>query len=66
MKNLGAVTDNKDVATKEYVDNHTGVTAIVTTGTKIATVNGVDLYAPGTSYEEELNSAGGLTVTITG
>lgn len=62
MKYLGAITDDKDLVTKEYVDNHTGVTAIVTTGTKIATVNGVDLYAPATPTVTQ-NAQGVLTIT---
>ena len=56
MKYLGAITDDNDIATKKYVDDHAGGGDTVTasaqynSGTKIATItiNGsaVDIYVP--------------------
>lgn len=55
MKYLGAITNDNDIATKKYVDDHAGgstvtASAVYNAGTKIATitVNGtaVDIYVP--------------------
>lgn len=46
MKYLGAITDDNDIATKKYVDDATETTATYTSGVKIATVGGVDIYVP--------------------
>lgn len=46
MKYLGKITDNKDLVTKEYVDDASEVVQTLTTGTKIGSVGGTDLYAP--------------------
>lgn len=46
MKYLGKITDPKDLVNKEYVDNETEVVQTLTSGTKIGSVGGTDLYAP--------------------
>ena len=55
MKYLGSITNDLDIATKKYVDDHAGgdsvsASAVYNAGTKIATitVNGtaVDIYVP--------------------
>ena len=46
MKYLGAITDDNDIVTKKYVDDATETTATYTSGVKIATVGGVDIYVP--------------------
>lgn len=46
MKYLGKIQDNKDLVTKEYVDDASEVIQTLTSGTKIGSVGGTDLYAP--------------------
>lgn len=46
MKYLGKIQDDKDLVTKEYVDDASEVVQTLTTGTKIGSVGGTDLYAP--------------------
>jgi hypothetical protein len=46
MKYLGAITNNYNLVTKKYVDDATEVIQTLTSGTKIGSVGGVNLYAP--------------------
>lgn len=46
MKYLGKIQDDKDLVTKEYVDDASEVIQTLTSGTKIGSVGGTDLYAP--------------------
>ena len=46
MKYLGQIVDDKDLVNKEYVDDASEVVQTLTSGTKIGSVGGTDLYAP--------------------
>lgn len=46
MRYLGAITNDYDLVTKKYVDDATEVIQTLTSGTKIGSVGGTDLYAP--------------------
>lgn len=46
MKYLGQIVDDKDLVNKEYVDDATEVVQTLTSGTKIGSVGGTNLYAP--------------------
>lgn len=46
MKYLGQIVDDKDLVNKEYVDDASEVVQTITSGTKIGSVGGTDLYAP--------------------
>lgn len=57
MRYLGAITNDYDLVTKKYVDDATEVIQTLTSGTKIGSVGGTDLYAP--------SGGGGGSGTIT-
>lgn len=46
MKYLGQITDDEDIVNKKYVDDASEVVQTLTSGTKIGSVGGTDLYAP--------------------
>jgi len=50
MKNLSEIVDDKDVVTKEYVDDKSEVTQTLTSGTEIGSVGGTKLYSPHWSF----------------
>ena len=70
MKYLGAITNDYDLVTKKYVDDATEVIQTLTSGTKIGSVGGTDLYAPsgggggsGTVTSVGITNGGGLSIS---
>ena len=51
-------TNNMDVATKQYVDNATVITNTLESGILIATINGVNIYAPSYTNGDNLGYGG--------
>lgn len=70
MKYLGAITNDYDLVTKKYVDDATEVIQTITSGTKIGSVGGINLYAPsgggggsGTVTSIGITNGGGLSIS---
>lgn len=58
MKNLAPIDENKDVITKEYVDN--GFQATLVSGTNIKTINNTSILGSGNI---EIQGASGTPIT---